>query len=324
MACLLLTAMILVAFPACRRNTQPTNALGADETSVEIEAGHYAIESASHDDFTAIDYTAPESTTGADESTAEGEIKAPVGGSAAQIVAFYNKQASEVKAADRITIKKHDVRNTDMEVPAVLKALMPNDAQDMMNQNTTVTETFVNGKGTKDASLKLNDFLPVNGTPYVSSLKASQVKNANCAEQGEGWVVRINLKDEKMDMAAMQQNAMNMDAENMSDAEREKIRNELMANFGYAACMDMRMGNGMPERDASQERNLPGFINPESMMDSMNMDAGFQDGAIVAVFGKNGKLASLTLSYTNYSRASFLGMKMNMNGSSKQEYQFTW
>jgi len=313
-ACLLLAAMALAALTACGTSAQPAGAFGADETSTET---------ASCESFTTEGET-EEKTTAEGETTAAAEIKAPVGGNAAQIVAFYNTQASEVKAAGRITIRKHDVRNTDMEVPALLKALMPKEADDMLNQNTTVTETFVNGKGTKDASLKLNDFLPVNGTPYVSTLKASQVRSASCTQQDEGWVVKISLKDEKMDMMAMQKNAMNMDVENMSEADREKIRNEMMANFGYAACMDINMGSGMPERDASQERNLPSFINPEAMMDSANMDAGFQNGTVAAVFDKNGKLTSLTLSYNNYSRASFLGMQMNVNGLSKQEYQFTW
>lgn len=325
-ACLFLAAILLGALPACRRNAQPANAPVAGETSAETEAALYSAEptGTEPEGSTAdIEITTNESLT-TDESQAAAEITAPVGGSAAQIVAFYNKQAGKVKAADRITIQKHDVRNMNMEVPALLKGLMPKEADELMNQNTTVTETFVNGKGTKDAALKLNDFMPVNGTPYVSTLKPSLVKSANCAAQGDGWIVRINLKDEKMDMTAMQQNALNMDIENMSEAEREKMRNEMMENFGYAACMDMSMGNGMPERDASQAQNLPGFINPEAMMDSMNMNAGFQNGAITAIFDGKGQLTSLTLSYSNYSRVSFLGMKMNMNSSSKQEYQFIW
>jgi len=307
---LLLLTLIVPMLAACGTTAQQANV--PDETSAETVL--YS---------TAEAPTTEEETTTAESQTAA-EMTAPVGGSVAQIVEFYNKQANAVKAADRITITKHNVREMTMEVPALLKALMPKEADDLMNQNKTTTETFVNGKGTEDASRRLNDFLPVNGTPYVSTLKASHVQSASCAQQGEGWVVRINLKDEKMDMAAMQQNAMNMDMENISEADREKMLNDMFADSGYYACMDMGLGDDMPERDASQGPNIPGFINPQSMMDSMNMDAGFQNGAVAAIFDEDGKLASLTLSYTNYSRVSFLGMKMGADSAAKQQYQFTW
>jgi len=314
---LLLLALVVPMLAACGRAAHETGAPAA--TGTENEAASYSTVP------TAIEI---ESAAGIDATTDEaqiaGELTPPAGGSIAQIVEFYNRQAGAVKAAEKITIQKHDVREMDMEVPALIKSLMPGGASDMMNKNEMMTETFINGRGTGDASRRLNDFLPVNGMPYVSRLKASHVQSASCAVQGEGWAVRISLKDEPMDVINMQQNAINMDIENISDADRKGMMNELFANSGYYACMDMGLGGDMPERDAGQEFKLPGFINPESILDSMNMDAGFRNGAIAAVFDGEGKLTSLTLSYTNYSRVRFLGMKMNVDSASKQEYRFTW
>jgi len=93
--------------------------------------------------------------------------------SIAEIVEFYNRHVNEVKAADQVTIQMHDVRDMDIEVPALLRSRMPDDANDLMNRNETTTETFINGRGTGDASRHINDFLPVAGKPYVSKLQAS-------------------------------------------------------------------------------------------------------------------------------------------------------
>ena len=307
---LLLLALVVPMLVACGRAAHHANAPAA--TSTENETAPYSTGS------TAIEI---ESITGIDATTDEAQITPPVGGSIAQIVEFYNRQAGAVKAAEKITIQKHDVREMDMEVPALIKSLMPSGTGDFdPNRNETITETFVNGKGTKDTSRKLNDFLPIVGRPYISQLKASHVQSANCAVQGEGWIVTIKLKDEPMDMGSFG----SMDIENISDADRERLMDELFANSGYYACMDMGLGGGMPERSAGQEFKLPSFINPASIVDSMNMDAGFRNGTIAAVFDKEGRLISLTLSYNNYSRVRFLGMKMNADSASKQEYRFTW
>ena len=55
-----------------------------------------------------------------------------------------------------------------------------------------------------------------------------------------------------------------------------------------------------------------------------SMEGAFRNGAIVAVFNKDGQLTSLMLSYGNYTGLSILGAKIKINTSSKQEYQFTW
>ncbi|MCL2300416.1 MAG: hypothetical protein FWC27_09775, partial [Firmicutes bacterium] len=291
-ACLLLIAMLL-ALSACGA-TQPTNAPEA-ETSGETSV--FDMESFPSEEFTTEDETEQETTadgesaaggtTVAGETRAKTEVKAPVGGSATQVVEFYNTYASAVKAANRITITKHNVSEMTMDVPAIMSAFMPSDAGGMdPNRNETITETFVNGKGTKDTSRKLNDFMPVSGKSYVSALKASHVKSATCEKQGDGWIVRINLKDEPMDMSNM---AMNQD---MSEAERQKAMDTYLLGSGYGSSMEMSFGGGAggfggerPSGDG-QDRQLPGNFDASSM----SMDGTLQNGTIVALFNKDGQL----------------------------------
>ena len=106
----------------------------------------------------------------------------PVKGSAAQIVAYYNDHANALKAAERITVEKREVREGSIQTPP--------------SMDETVIETFVEGKGVHDASLTLNDFLPVHGKPHVSDLIASAVQSAACVEQGDGWLIEIATEDE--------------------------------------------------------------------------------------------------------------------------------
>jgi len=321
--CLLLAAMLLVALPACGRAAQPANAPGADKTSAETEALQYSTEPASYKDFTTEDETEGETTMGgesankettAEDETSKAEIIAPVGGSVAQIVEFYNKQANAVKTAEKITIQKHDVREMTMDVPAIVRALMPKDMGDFdPNKDEKANETLVNGKGTKNSALRLNDFMPVSGQPFVSKLKASYVQSASCAKQGEGWIVTIKLNDEPMDMSNM--NAMNAD---MSEEDGEKLMKELIAKSGYGACMDI--GFDSFSRDAGQDQQSSRNFDPSSV----KMEGMYQNGVIIAVFDKEGQLISLTQSHTTNTTMSFIGIKMKTNSTAKQEYQLTW
>ena len=312
---LLLLALIMPVLAACG-TAQPVNAPEAAETSAETEA---AFDSTELEGITSIETSTEEESTAGEETSADSaEIGVPAGGSIARIVAFYNQQANAVKAAERITIKKHDVSDMSMEVPALMKAFMPSDAGSFdPSKDEMITETFVDGKGTKDTSRRLNNFMPVSGQPYVSQLKASHVQSASCAKQGEGWIVKINLKDEAMDMSGM--DAMN---EDMSEADREKMMSDYLSKSGYASCMEIGFGGpgGFSNDDNAQDRQPLGTFDPSSI----KMEGGFQGGVIIAIFDKDGQLISLTLSYNMNMNTSFIGMKMNMNSVAKQAYQFAW
>ena len=313
--CAALVAAMLLAFAACGP-AKPVDVPPA-ETSADTLYGTEPTEPFSEnfptEEPTTEDGT-EESTTGIDttnggttvaDDTTKAEVKAPVGGSTAQIVEFYNKYANEVKAAEKITIKKHDVRESSMDIPGALKLLMPKDQQNNLppDKNETVTDTFVKGKGTKVGSI--NDFLPVVGKSYVSKLSASNVQSASCEKQGEGWIVKINLKDEKIDINAT--------------IAGEGTRREP----AYATCMDVDLGEKEQHNSGSSGQQQSGS---EGDFDSsaFSMEGAFQNGAIVAVFDKNGQLTSLTTSFSNNTSISIIGMKVKSNTNAKQEYQLTW
>ena len=115
-------------------------------------------------------------------ANASASINAPIEGSTAQIVEFYNNHVNALKTADRITITKHEQCEDIANVSA--------------NQDETITETFVNGKGTQDAQLYLNDFLPAHGESFVSDLIASDVQSAACTQQGNGWRIQLAINSE--------------------------------------------------------------------------------------------------------------------------------
>jgi len=305
--CLTLAAMLL-AFTACGPAVQPANVPEDTESTAETFTTEYI------EPFREESTTEEEPTT--DDTQMAGEIIAPVGGSTAQIVEFYNTYANRVKAAEKITIKKHDVRTSTMDLPSLLKAFAPKDGSSSMapDKNETVTESFVNGKGTKNSANRLGDFLPVRGKSFVSILKATHVKSASCAKQGDGWVVTISLKDEPFDMDEMMRG---MNPESMSEAEIKKMSEERMLKSGYGSCMeiDMMGGGDMSQYEGRQ---------PSGNMSIGSMEGAFQNGAIVAVFNKDGQLTSLMLSYSNYTGLSILGAKIKINSNMKQEYQLTW
>lgn len=316
--CLLLPC-VLMAFAACG----PTQQANAPEgKSIEETTEGKSESEIPNEDFT---------TDGIAESTAESEsaisetstaaattnakVNAPVGGSAAQVVAFYNQYANTVKSAEKVTIKKHDKRDMVMDIPAVMKALMPSDANPSGGYtDETITETFIKGMGVKNTALKLNDFLPVNGKTYVSQLKVSNVKNAACAKQGNGWVVTIRLKDEPLDTSAMEMGS------DISESDRQKAMDDMMSKSGYGSCMEISFGGGGLGGGNNENRQPPSSIDSGSM----KMEGTYQNGSITAVFNQDGQLISLTHSYESLMNMTMMGMKMSMNSTLKQEYQFTW
>jgi len=242
-------------------------------------------------------------------------INAPVGGSVTQIVAFYNQYANAVKAADSITIVKYDAREMAMEIPFVLRALVPRAMREYTPKQTTVTETFINGEGTNDATRVLTGFLPVKGKLVVSQLRASHVQSANCVKRGDDWIVTILLKDEPLD--AMLNNPR--DYENMSEAEREKLMNDFLFESGYGSSMDLDiMGSEMQQE--TEDRRQPSNIDTKLL----KYEGGFRNGRIVATISQKGRLTSLTHSYNMNMNVSLLLMKMRMNSSLLQEYQFIY
>ena len=249
-----------------------------------------------------------------EEKTEDGRIIAPVGSDIAQIVAFYNRRANAVKAARQITVKKHDFRDGDMQVPAVLKNLTNIESFDPDLDKTT-KELFVNGIGTKRPTRKLNNFMPVNGTPYLSRLQSSYVTKATCELQEDGWLIWIYLKDETLTLDTLRKNAGGI--KNISEVDQNVLINGVLLKTMYGSCMDLGFSDLFLGGTDSSPR-----IKFDLRM--VNGAANLSEGKIAAVVDFDGNLTSLGLAYKNNINITYMTMNIKINGLAKQSYRFTW
>lgn len=139
--------------------------------------------------------TAAESTT-AGETTTLPAVEAPVGGSIAQIVEYYNKAANGAKTySGTMKVKRTQGTVSSLEeisielARSIVEGILPNDYPQ------TKTLTFTNGKASSGE--KAAAFFPVDDKPYTSALTPAGVKSASCAKQGNGYKVVITLVSEK-------------------------------------------------------------------------------------------------------------------------------
>jgi len=305
-----LLACVLVLLPACADTAlEPGSPEAVNSTEAADPAATefpWPLEMQPH--TTAI----PEVTQEGDPGEEGNGINAPVGSSIAQIVDFYNQYANMVKKAKKIGITKHDFRDGDIHVPAIIKRFVPYgiDALDP-SVDRTIAETFVDGKGTKSAARNLNDFLPVNGTSSVSMLKPSHVRAANCTAQEDGWLVQIVLKNEPLDLDTMRKNAGGIG--NISEIDKDTLINDILLTSGYGSTMDMAFSEWL------LSQNNEGFD-----LGTIKAKGTLEDGRIIARVNGEGRLTSLNLSFVSNINVSYLGIKIKISITSKQEYKFVW
>lgn len=218
---ILLALIMIFAFAACKSkddkkddttaaSSQDANADAQDTQAGEAESN--AAES-SADDSTAVapseggSEAASQGQQGGSQGGSQGgktaaDITAPVNGSKADIVAFFNKYATAMKRyTGKVTVKR--VQGTTSKINSlspdkvlgidlVAKAepLLPNDYP------KTATKTFNGGKSSDGATLA--SFLPADKlTSY--NVDPAGVKSASCVKQGSGWKVSITLITESGD-----------------------------------------------------------------------------------------------------------------------------
>lgn len=160
-----------------------TETTAADE--VTTEAGEVT-ETATN----ATSETASEATT-----EAAADIKAPIGGTIAEIVTFYNDRANATKAySGKVKIDKKDGTSSTLDEISI--GFLRGTAEDMLPNDypKTASKTFTNGKASDGGSIK--DFIPVDGDAKMSKLSASGVSKATCAETAKGWKITLTLKSE--------------------------------------------------------------------------------------------------------------------------------
>lgn len=190
---LILAAGACVALTSCSDNTDA-------ETTTEVPVEE-AIEGESVPEETqaatnAADVPAEDATQadGAEEATEPettlAAVTAPVGGSAADILAYYNTAANQLKTYEgNMSVKRVQGTTSNLEeisielARGVVEGILPND----WPQEKTVS---TDGAGAKD-------LFPVDDKPYTSALTVDGVKSATCTQDGNGYKVVITLVSEK-------------------------------------------------------------------------------------------------------------------------------
>lgn len=163
-------------------------------------------------------------------------IKAPVNGSKAQIVSFYNQYANELRNySDKVTVQKTD--GTVTVINSISGgALVKNLAKDMLPNDYTAkpTMTFVNGKS-GDTSLARH--LPRGKQSKMSVLQPEGVASATCVPSGGGWKVTIALKPESVDQLSgvPKYTAQCMDTLSLTDDALKPFTLQ-SANVTYSNC----------------------------------------------------------------------------------------
>lgn len=213
---LMLALAMIFAFAACKNDagkddetTTAADAAGADvsagdETAAPVDDSNAPV---TDDTGSTVPATGDEASTAAGPQNADetkggstggqtaAVINAPVNGSKADIVNFFNKYATAMKQyTGKVTVKR--VQGTTSKINSITggdavkdkaEPLLPNDYPQ------TSTKTFNGGKASDGTTL--SKFLPADDlTAY--NVPAEGVKSATCVKQGSGWKVSITLVPE--------------------------------------------------------------------------------------------------------------------------------
>ena len=207
---ILLALIMIFAFAACKGKDEKndTTAESSQDANADVQDTQTGDAESNAAESTADDSTAVAPSEGGSEAATQGqqggqqgnkpaaEIKAPVNGSKAEIVAFFNKYASAMKQyKGKVTVKRvqgttSKINSLDpnkiLGVDLVAKAepLLPNDYP------KTATQTFNGGKAADGTTLA--SFLPASKRAAYN-VNPAGVKSASCVKQGNGWKVSITL-----------------------------------------------------------------------------------------------------------------------------------
>lgn len=199
---LLLALAMIFAFAACKgkddnKDTTADSTQGAGADVQDTQAGGEdttAAEAPSGDSTEAPSENAGDASTEAqqaDKPAAEG-INAPVNGSKADIVAFFNKYATAMKQyKGKVTVKR--VQGTTSKINSITGgSAIANIAQPLLPNDypQTATQTFNGGKASDGTTLA--SFLPASKRAAYN-VNPAGVKSASCVKQGNGWKVSITL-----------------------------------------------------------------------------------------------------------------------------------
>lgn len=219
-------------------------------------------------------------TTATEKTTLAAGLTAPVGGSIADIVSFYNQHANATKEYQgKITVQRK--MGTKTEITKFLPGLkgILQGVLDRQLKDKDETKTFVNGKNPGDSNDTLEKFLPRSAGQKMSTLKPEGVKTATCVADGNGWKVVITLKKEVMN------GIDTIPPHHSSVMDPLEIDNESMDPF--------TLGDGQVIYGQIKEPNnggtLSAKVNPNGYLDYLKLDAPLQ------ISGKLGYKGSLNI-----------------------------
>ena len=211
---ILLALIMIFAFAACKSKDDKndnTTAESSQDANADVQDTQTGDAESNAAESTADDSTAVAPSEGGSEAATQGqqsgsqggqqsnkpaaEIKAPVNGSKAEIVAFFNKYASAMKSyTGKVSVKR--VQGTTSKINSITggsaiagiaEPLLPNDYP------KTDNKTFNGGKASDGTTLA--SFLPAAKRASYN-VDPAGVKSASCVKQGSGWKVSITLVTE--------------------------------------------------------------------------------------------------------------------------------
>lgn len=207
---ILLALIMIFAFAACKSkdDKNDTTAESSQDANADVQDTQAGDAESNAAESTADDSTAVAPSEGGSEVATQGQqggsqggkpsaegINAPVNGSKADIVAFFNKYATAMKQyKGKVTVKR--VQGTTSKINSITGgSAIANIAQPLLPNDypQTATQTFNGGKASDGTTLA--SFLPASKRAAYN-VNPAGVKSASCVKQGNGWKVSITLVTE--------------------------------------------------------------------------------------------------------------------------------
>ena len=204
---ILLALIMIFAFAACKGkdDKNDTTAESSQDANADVQDTQAGDAESNVAESTADDSTAVAPSEGGSEAATQGQqggsqggkpsaegINAPVNGSKADIVAFFNKYATAMKQyKGKVTVKR--VQGTTSKINSITGgSAIANIAQPLLPNDypQTATQTFNGGKASDGTTLA--SFLPASKRAAYN-VNPAGVKSASCVKQGNGWKVSITL-----------------------------------------------------------------------------------------------------------------------------------
>ncbi|HZJ78004.1 MAG TPA: hypothetical protein VFD52_04310 [Clostridia bacterium] len=192
---------LMLTFAACSDKNNDTT---TDDETTQAKQVDVTVDETTQDEPTTLGEEEPteEIITGKEQATEKVDAKginAPVNGSKADIVKFYNTYANATKAySGTVKIHREQQKKADLAKFEVkfLRGLANGMLSKAMGERDIKDKTFTKGKSSDGTTLV--KFLPPGDKAKMSTLTASQVKSATCTATDGGWKVKLTLVEEKV------------------------------------------------------------------------------------------------------------------------------